>query len=247
MKTKNKKTLTSSGSLAFGKNGYRRLFAEISGIITRGRAAALRQIDTTQVITYWLVGRRIVEFYQQGKYRAQYGKQILMRLSCDLNTRFGKGYSVDNLQNMRRLYAEFPKLLGNYEALSRKSKKQRAEINYEAVSRILSWSHYCELLKEDNLNARSFYEIESIENGWSTRELRRQMDSLLYERLCLSKNKEKVKELSRKGQIIEKPEDAVKDPYILEFLGLKEETEYTESQFEQAVIDRLQHFLLEMG
>jgi len=111
----------------------------------------------------------------------------------------------------------------------------------------LSWSHYCELLKEDNLDARAFYEIEAIENNWSMRELRRQMNSLLYERLCLSRNKKKVRLLARKGHIIEKPKDAIKDPYILEFLGLKEESEYTESQLEQAVIDKLQHFLLEMG
>lgn len=229
------------------KNEYKRLLTEISGIVIHGRTAALRQIDTTQVITYWLIGKRIVEFYQCGKNRAEYGEQILIKLSRDLNARFGKGYSVDNLQNMRRLYTEFPKLLDIYETVSRKSEKRRYREKSEALSRILSWSHYCELLKEDNLNARAFYEIEAIENGWSMRELRRQMDSLFYERLALSKNKKKVKELARKGQIIEKPEDAVKDPYILEFLGLKEEAEYTESQLEQAVIDKLQHFLLEMG
>ncbi|MBF0478928.1 MAG: DUF1016 family protein [Candidatus Omnitrophica bacterium] len=229
-----------------GKNEYDFLLAEIAGIITQGRVAALRQIDTTQVMTYWLVGGRIVEFYQNGRNRAKYGEQILIKLSGDLHVRFGKGYSVDNLQNMRRLYIEFPKLFKKYETLSRKS-KQVVNEKYETMSSILSWSHYCELLKEEDLNARSFYEIEAIENGWSMRELRRQMDSLLYERLALSRDKKKVKALAHKGQIIEKPADAIKDPYILEFLGLKEETEYTESQLEQAVIDKLQHFLLEMG
>ncbi len=178
MKMSNRKAFILGLSIS-NKDGYRQLFAEISDIISHGHAVALRQIDTTQVITYWLVGRCIVEFYQRGKNRAEYGEQILIRLSSDLNVRFGKGYSVDNLQNMRRLYVEFPKLLKNYETLSHKSQKESVKIKYEEVSRILSWSHYCELLKEDNLKARSFYEIESIENGWSTRELRRQMNSYL--------------------------------------------------------------------
>lgn len=244
MKTQSSLPIKASVS---GRGGYHRLLSEISGIITQGRAIALRQIDTTQVITYWLVGRRIVEFYQRGAGRAEYGEQVLIKLSRDLSARFGKGYSVDNLQNMRRLYVEFPKLLQIYETASRKSYKTSFPAKYKTVSRILSWSHYCELLKENNINARSFYEIEAVENGWSMRELRRQMDSMLYERLALSRNKKRVKALASKGQIIEKPEDAVKDPYILEFLGLKEETAYSESQLEQAVIDKLQHFLLEMG
>ena len=154
---------------------------------------------------------------------------------------------MDNLQNMRRLFVEFKNIAKIYGTMSRKSKMKTIVRKYETVSRILSWSHYCELLKEDNLSARAFYEIESAKSNWSMRELRRQMESMLYERLCLSKNKKKVKELSHKGQVIEKPEDVVKDPYILEFLGLKEEAEYTESQLEQAVINKLQHFLLEMG
>ncbi len=244
---KNNKGLITSGVKVSAKSGYGHLLTDVSGIITQGRNTALRQIDTTQVITYWLVGRRIVEFYQKGKVRAEYGGQVLIRLSSDLSSRFGKGFSVDNLENMRRLYTEFPKVFKISETLSRKSLAPYSGLKSETASRILSWSHYCELLKEDNLEARAFYEIESINNGWSMRELRRQMDSLLYERLCLSKDKKKVKELSRKGQIIEKPEDAVKDPYILEFLGLKEETAYTETQLEQAVIDNLQHFLLELG
>lgn len=228
-------------------NGYQSLLSEISNIITKGRITAVRQIDTTQAITYWFIGRRIVEFYQHGEDRAEYGEQILIRLSRDLLGRFGKGFSVDNLQNMRRFFVEFPNILKIYETVSRKSGGQGIQKKYETVPRILSWSHYCELLKEDNPDTRAFYEIEAVENGWSMREMRRQMDSMLYERLSLSRNKKKIKSLAVKGQIIEKPEDAVKDPYILEFLGLKEESEYTESHLEQAVIDKLQHFLLEMG
>ncbi len=164
-----------------------------------------------------------------------------------MTERFGKGFSETNLKMMRLFYQSFP----IREAASDKSRKNEEPAIRQTVSDEfnpkLSWSHYCELLKEDNTRARAFYEIEAIENGWSMRELRRQMDALVYERLSLSRNKRKVKELTQKGQIIKKPEDAVKDPYILEFLGLKEETEYTESQIEQAVIDKLQHFLLEMG
>lgn len=222
---------------------YQGLLSEISNIITRGRAVALKQIDTSQVITYWLVGKRIVEFYQGGEQRAAYGKRLLYKLAIDLNKKHGRGFSERNLEMMRMFYLGYP----ISQTLSAKSDLNNMFPQTLSAKFRLSWSHYCELLKEDNLNARAFYEIEAVENGWSTRELRRQMDSMLYERLALSRNKKKVKSLALKGQIIEKPEDAIKDPYILEFLGLKEESEYTESQLEQAVIDKLQHFLLEMG
>lgn len=233
--------------VASGSGGYEALLGRIAQIITGARDKIIREIDTTQVLAYWLVGKAIIEHEQGGRHRAEYGQQTLIRLSADLAGRFGKGFSVDNLENMRKFYTGFPELFKISETVSRKSALLAGGQKSETAPRILSWSHYCELLKENNEKARSFYEIEAAENGWSMRELRRQMDSLLYERLCLSKNKKKVKELSRKGQIIEKPEDAVKSPYILEFLGLKEETAYTESQLEQAIIDKLEHFLLEMG
>lgn len=143
-----------AGSLR--KSGYGRLLVEVSGIITQGRAAVLRQIDTTQVTAYWLVGKRIVEFYQCGKSRAEYGEQILIKLSLDLNARFGKGFSVDNLENMRRFYIGFPCLFKKSETVSRKSKISFGGSKSETLSRILSWSHYCELLKEDNERAKSF-------------------------------------------------------------------------------------------
>ncbi|MBN1824121.1 MAG: DUF1016 family protein [Endomicrobiales bacterium] len=247
MKINNTKTLKYSKSTIPGKSGYGRLLADISSIIIEGRKTVIRQINIAQVIAYWLIGRRIVEFYQAGKSRAGYGEKVLIKLSRDLSGRFGRGFSVDNLENMRLFFTSFPAIFKISETLSRKSLAEYKGVKSETLSRILTWSHYCELLKEDDLKSRAFYEIEAAENGWSTRELRRQMDSMLYERLCLSKNKKKVKELSRKGQMIEKPEDAIKDPYILEFLGLKEESSYTENQLEQAVIEKLQHFLLEMG
>jgi len=224
-------------------NEYTRLFSDVSGIIDHGRRAAVRQVDLTQVITYWLVGRRIVEFYQEGNKRAEYGQQLLFKLSADLISKHGRGFSERNLEMMRMFYLSYP----ISQTLSAKSGSENTIPQVLSAKFKLSWSHYCELLKEENVEARSFYEIEAAENGWSMRELRRQMDSMLYERLSLSKDKHKVQELSHKGQIIEKPEDAIKDPYFLEFLGLKEETSYTESQLEQAIIDKLQHFMLEMG
>ena len=223
--------------------GYGNLLSDISGIITHGRAAAVRHVNATQVITYWLIGKRIVEFYQHGRERAGYGERILGKLADDLVIRYGKGFSQRNLEMMRLFYLEYQiSQTASAQSNPGVAFKQTLSAKFK-----LSWSHYCELLKEDNLSARSFYEIEAFENGWSMRELRRQMDSLLYERLCLSKSKKKLKQLACKGQIIEKPQDIVKEPYILEFLGLKEEKEYTESELEQAVLDKLQRFLLEMG
>ncbi len=227
--------------------GYQKLITDIAGIITYGRNQSIQAIDVIQAQTYWCIGKEIVEYEQGGKTRAEYGDGLITRLSLDMMKRFGKGFSETNLKMMRLFYQSFPIRQSVSDKSMKNEVRQIRQTLSDEFKPKLSWSHYCELLKEDNLQARAFYEIEASENGWSMRELRRQMDSLLYERLALSRNKQKVKALARKGQIIEKPEDAVKDPYILEFLGLKEENEYTESQLESASIDKLQHFLLEMG
>jgi len=182
-------------------------------------------------------------------------------LTNDLAKKFGKGFSERNLRNMRGFYLSFPirqttsaKSLkeGKFQMVSGKSKtvSRKSEIRQtlsDQFEPMLSWSHYCELLKVEELLARSFYEKEAIHNNWSVRELKRQINSMLFERLALSKDTKAVMKMAEKGQIIEKPEDAIKDPYILEFLNLKEETSYTESQLEQALIDKLQYFLLELG
>jgi len=228
-------------------DSYRNLLKDVSFIISEGRQASVNRVNTVHVAVCWLIGRRIVEFYQQGKERASYGGEVLIKLSADLRKTQGKGFSVDNLENMRRFYLEFPEMAKISETLSRKSVALGSVSKSGTASRILSWSHYCELLKEDNKKARKFYEIETTKNNWSIRELKRQMNSMLYERLCLSHDKKKVVALSRRGQLIEKPEDAIKDPYVLEFLGLREDSSYTEDQLEQAIIDKLQHFLLELG
>jgi len=158
-----------------------------------------------------------------------------------LTKEFGKGFSVDNLENMRRFYLVYRKS----ETLSRISENDISETLSSNFN--LSWSHYLKLMRIDDVNERNFYAIEAFKNKWSVRELQRQFDSALYTRLVLSRDKEKVKELSEKGLVIEKPKDAIKDPYILEFIGLPEHAEYSESELEQELIDKLEHFLLELG
>lgn len=215
---------------------YRELLNKVSKILEEARQKTVRQINTVMVETYWQIGRIIVEEEQRGKERAEYGVMLLNKLSTDLTIKYGRGFSVDNLELMRKFYLLYPKSPGISETLSRKS-----------LSVNLSWSHFCELLSIEDDKARSFYQIECSRNNWSIREFKRQINSLLFERLALSKNKKKVLELAQKGQIIEKPEDAVKNPYILEFLGIPEKSYYTETQLEQKLIDHLQDFILELG
>jgi predicted nuclease of restriction endonuclease-like (RecB) superfamily len=202
---------------------------EIIALLQNAKNKVYSTINTTMTQAYWQIGKRIVEQEQDGNNRAIYGKALLKNLSIELTKEFGKGYSVDNLENMRRFYITFPKS----ETASRKFK--------------LSWSHYIFLSRITNKDERDFYEIESIENSWTLRELRRQFDSAVYERLKLSRDKTKVKELSNKGQIVESVSDMIKDPYILEFVGLNVENSYSESELEQKLIDKLEHFLLELG
>ena len=249
---------------------YSNLFDRIADILVEARTKVVREINKAQGLAYWEIGREIVEFEQKGQLRAEYEEELIKRLSEDMTEKFGKGFSEMNLRNMRRFYLEFPTQIqqtlsvksqkfqtpsGKSETVSRKSSIQQTASGKFQISRtlsdefepMLSWSHYCELLKIEEPLAHSFYEHEAIQNNWSVRELRRQVNSLLFERLALSKDTKAVMNISRKGQIIEKPEDAIKDPYILEFLNLKEDTSYTESQLEAALIDKLQYFLLELG
>lgn len=231
------------------------LFQQVVALLKNAQQQVIRTINSTMVYTYFEIGRMIVEEEQNGKERAAYGKQVLKELSKELTKEFGKGFSVDNLQNMRRLYF----IYSNYETLSSnlkinaeksetvssisiESKKPVLTLNF-----ILTWSHYIFLLNIDDNNERKFYEIESIKNNWSVRELKRQYDSALYTRLALSRDKEGLLKLSQEGQIIEKPKDIIKDPYILEFLGLPELHQYSESELEQEIINKLEHFLLELG
>lgn len=206
---------------------YTDLLQNIGTALNNGRQKAVNQVNRAIVETNWNIGRYIVEYEQAGHEKAEYGSEILKRLSHDLIERYGKGFGMSNVNKMRKLYLTFPIL--------------------QTLSAKLSWSHYVELLKINDPQERSFYMHECEQNNWGVRELKRQMNSMLFQRLALSKNKEEVMMLAEKGQIIEKPEDVVKDPYILEFVGLPELPVYKEGDLEKALIDNLSQFLLELG
>lgn len=205
------------------------LYDKISALLVSARRNVVSAVNLTMVHTYFEIGRMIVEEEQQGKERAAYGKHVLKDLSERLTVKFGKGFSVDNLENMRRFFISNP----ISETGSRKFS--------------LSWSHYLFLMRIDNIDARHFYEIEASTNYWKLNELKRQFNSALYERLALSRDKEAVKALASRGQIIETPQDVIKDPFILEFLGLEDQAKYSEKELETRIIDQLQYFLLELG
>ena len=216
----------------------------VSDVLSQARKNAKTAVNISMVYAYYEIGRMIVEEEQQGENRAAYGKQLLKELSAYLTENCGKGFSVGNLKNIRQFYKVY-------------SSDQIGETvfsqfeNLPAVSTgrkfFLSWSHYLKLMRIDDVDERHFYEIECVKNNWSLREFQRQFDSALYQRLMLSTEKDAVKQLSEKGQIIEKSSDLVKDPYVLEFLGLEEKSKYSESDLETRIIDNLQTFLLELG
>lgn len=207
------------------------IYQEIHDLLHNARQNIISNINSTMTKTYFLIGKRIVEEEQDGNKRAEYGKNLIKMLSEKLTKEFGKGFSETNLEQMRKFF----KVYGIPQTLS-----EEFQFN-------LSWSHYLILMRIKDINARNFYEIEAFENNWSLRELKRQVNSSLYERLVLSKDKEKVKELAVKGQIIEKAQDVIKDPYILEFLGLDEKSDYSENKLETEIINKLEMFLLELG
>ena len=205
------------------------IYQEIKELLYSAKNRVYQTINTTMTQTYFQIGKRIVEEEQGGEIRAEYGSALLKNLSSELIKEFGKGYSEQNLKNMRQFYLIY-------------QKRQTVSSEFK-----LSWSHYIFLTRIENINERNFYEIESIENSWSLRELKRQFDSGLFERLKLSSDKQKLKELSLNGQVIQTAQDLIKDPYILEFVGLPELSSYSESELEQKLIDKLEHFLLELG
>ena len=219
-----------------------KIFEQIKTLLLSARNRVVQTVNTTMVYTYFEIGKIIVEHEQGGKKRADYNKKILEKLSKQLTTEFGKGFSVDNLENMRRFYIVF----GKSETLSRKSQKGQT-LSAKSHKFTLSWSHYVFLMRL-NEKERNFYEREATENNWSLRELKRQYDSALFERIVLSKDKKGVLENNlKKYHTPQKSEDIVKDPYILEFLGLEEKTHYSEKDLERAIIDKIEHFLLELG
>lgn len=228
---------------------YSSLITDLASLIEQGRKAAVRYVNTALVATYWLMGRRIVNYEQKGKERAEYGEATLKRISEDLTLKFGKGFSFPQMKNIRQFYLAYPEK--GYTPSSQLHKTQKSQtpssqsLADTSYTLPLSWSHYCLLMRIEESFQREFYEAECIRGNWSVRQLDRQIQSMLYERTALSKRKLAVLAKAHEKPIVLKPEDEIKDPYILEFLGLKDE--YSESQLEEALIKHLEHFLLELG
>jgi len=224
-----------------------KLFRSVQELIENARSSVVKQVNSTMVLTYFQVGRMIIEDEQGGASYAEYGTNTMFKLSQHLTAVFGRGYSVDNLQYMRLFYMAYR----NYETVSRNSEKP--ETNSATVLRNLptglnlSWSHYVTLLKVKDDQERKFYELETTACNWSVRELQRQINSGYYERLSLSRDKEGVRKLAEQGQLLEGPTDILKSPVILEFLDLNEDHRYSENDLETAIINKLEHFMLELG
>jgi len=257
------------------------IYDRIRQILESARTGVARTVNTTQVLSNWLIGREIVEEEQKGKNRAGYGEELLKDLSSHLTKEYGKGWLVRNLEHCRNFYLGYPLLLGRQKSNAVRSISLSAptlddqqipnavrtesgvydqakinEIGHAVRSESwqpgqlhpnLSWTHYRTLLRVDKVDVRGFYEIETIHNNWSTRELERQINSLLYERLALSKDKKGLMRPAKKGQEIQNPVDVFKDPVVMEFLDLPASPRLVESDLEQALINNLQSFLLELG
>jgi len=202
------------------------IFNNIKELVINSRNRVYQTVNTEMLYLYWNIGASIMKI-QQGDERASYGDAILDKLSEKLTTEFEKGFSSRNLRTMRKFYLTYP--------------------IWQTVSSKLSWSHYLELIKIEEKNKRNFYLKECINTRWSVRELERQIGSLLYERLALSANKEKVLELAEKGQILKTSKDLIKDPFVLEFLDIKENTNYLETDLEKNILNHLKEFMLELG
>lgn len=208
-------------------NSYGQLIRNIGSLLETGKKQAVSAVNQAMVRTYWEIGKHIVEYEQAGNEKAEYGSETLKRLSRDLTERYSNGFGMSNINKMRKFYSLYPIL--------------------QTVSAKLSWSHYVELLKIEDYMERSFYLKECEQENWGVRELRRQMKSMLFQRLVLSKEKTEVIRLSTEGQVVEKAEDILKDPYVFEFVGLPELPVYKEGDLENALVDNLSQFLLELG
>ena len=218
-------------------------------LVEYARSIAARQINLVQLMTFYAIGRWIVEVEQQGESRAKYGRQIIKNLSEVMNTQFGRGFSVDTLENARKFYLTYQDRIS--ETVFRKFAVEKSETVFrlfeETLPFTLPWSHYLLLMRIKDENERKFYEIEATQSGWSIRTLQRQYNSSLYERLALSREKGEVLRLASEGNIVTRPQDIVKQPTVLEFLGLDEKARFVESDLETAIINKLQKFLLELG
>ena len=228
------------------------LYSKAVDLLQSARRHVVQVVNKTMVTSYFELGRMIVEEEQGGKERAGYGKNLIKDLSKVLTNEFGKGFSITNIKQMRSFYLSYQKGQTVSDFLQNRKGQTLSDLSKDSETKMypefhLSWSHYLTLMRMDEIDERNFYEIESIKNNWSVRTLKRQYDSALYTRLVLSRDKEGIKKLSNEGLVIESPQDAIKDPYILEFIGLPENHQYSESEIEQKIIDKLEHFLLELG
>jgi predicted nuclease of restriction endonuclease-like (RecB) superfamily len=239
------------------------LYSKIAGIIDLSRQKAATAVNLTMVYSYYEIGRHIVEDEQQGEQRAEYGKAVLRELATRLTAQFGKGFSVENLKLIRKFFLTYKERVNTVYPIAQTLFAQSNQIAYippiqtdtlieEKSSTVftkftLSWSHYLVLMREENPDARRFYEIEAAKQHWSVRQLSRQCGSSLYERLALSRDKAEVMRLANEGQSMERPSDILKNPFTLEFLGLEEKSVYSESELESRILSNLQNFLLEMG
>ena len=236
------------------------LFRKVRDLLLSSRKAVVQGVNSLQVLTNFEIGRYIFEHEQQGESRANYGKELIKNLSEQLTSEFGRGFSKSNLEYMRRFFlayrdrlpiaqSDIGQFTGN--TLSPPFISSTAADSPEDFSPSppfrLSWTHYIFLMGIKNPEERSFYEIESADQDWTLPELRRQFDSGLYERLALSRDKEGILRVAKKGQVVARPDDLLKEPFVLEFLGLSEQARYSESDLEAAIISRLEQFLLELG
>ncbi|MDE6024548.1 MAG: PDDEXK nuclease domain-containing protein [Lachnospiraceae bacterium] len=206
---------------------FEKMISDIETLVNASKNELATSINKVMTVTYWSIGKYIVEFEQDGNAKAEYGKNLLSTISKELTLRLGKGYSRPNLNNMRKFYLKYS--------------------NCQTVSDKLSWSHICELIKIDDELERNFYEKECVAEKWNVRTLRRQMDSALFLRLASSRDKEGILKLAQNGIECQSPEDIVKSTYTLEFLDIPEQEKYSENDLEQKIIDNLQKFLLELG
>lgn len=219
-------------------------YKNIIEVLENAKKQAAAAVNLSMVYAYFEIGRMITEEEQHGENRAEYGKRLIAELSEALTEKFGKGFSVGNLKNIRQFYRIY-----STDQIGETVFSQFKNLPVTNTGRrfYLSWSHYLKLMRIDNVDERHFYEIEAAKNNWSLSEMKRQFNSSLYERIALSTDTQGIYNMAVQGHTIETPSDIVKDPYVLEFLGLHDLPQYSESQLETAIIDHLQQFLLELG
>lgn len=241
--------MENKAAVSISETNIDKLYLNTVDLIQYARSLAVKQVNFIQLMTYYSIGRWIVEEQQEGSTRAKYGQQVIKNLSEKLLNEFGRGFSGDTLKNARKFYLIYKERISEtvFSLFAIEKSETVFSLLNEDVPFQLSWSHYLQLMRIENANERNFYEIEAAKSNWSVRTLQRQYNSSLYERLALSKDKSDILRLSTEGNVIAKPQDIIKQPTVLEFLGIEEKAKYVESDLESAIIDKLQKFLLEMG